>query len=336
MISIGLIGYGYWGPNVARNIFESKLTNLYSICDKRPERLELAKTKYLAQTKYNLDYRDLLNNNEIDAIAIVVETSAHFRIAKEAILAGKHVFIEKPMTSTSSEAEALKELASQKKIKLHVDHLMLFHPAIIKIKGMIESGELGDLIYFDSSRLNLGKIKNDVSAMWDLAVHDLAILDFFINGLSPDHISVMGEKHWSKKESLTFLNLKYGRFIAHLKSSWISPVKERRIIIAGTKKMVVFDDMRSPESMIIYDKGFDVDNKKYENIEYSDYAPKIREGSALIPYLHIEEPLKNSIDYFANLIENNNDSCSGAEQAIRIIKILEQADILLKKQDLLQ
>jgi len=330
MVNIALIGYGYWGPNLARNIFESKLTNLYSICDNKPERLKLAKIKYLTQTSYNLDYKDVLNNSNIDAIAIAVETTSHFKIAQEAILAGKHIFLEKPMTSTSVEAEKLKDIASQNNVKLHVDHIMLFHPAIKKTKKMIESGEIGELIYFDSSRLNLGKIKNDVSAMWDLAVHDLAIIDFLINGLSPDQISVMGEKHWSKKESLTFLNLKYGRFIAHLKSSWISPVKERRIIIAGTKKMIVFDDLHSPESMTIYDKGFDVDNK-YENIEYDDYAPKIREGSALIPHLPIEDSLKNSIEYFANLIINDNISYSGAEQAIRIIKILEQADILLKK-----
>ncbi|MGA2406153.1 MAG: Gfo/Idh/MocA family oxidoreductase [Bacteroidales bacterium] len=329
IINIALIGYGYWGPNVAKNIFESKLTKLYSICDKRPERLDLAKTKYLSQTNYNIDYNDLLKNIEIDAIAIVVETSAHFKIAKEAILAGKNVFLEKPMTSNSSDAEELKELASQNHVKLHVDHIMLFHPAIKKIKSMVESGEIGELIYFDSSRLNLGKIKNDVSAMWDLAVHDLAVIDFLINGISPDQISVMGEKHWSKKESLTFLNLKYGRFIAHLKSSWISPVKERRIIVAGTKKMIVFDDMRSSENLIIYDKGFN-SNSKYENIEYEDYAPEVREGNALIPHLQIEDALKNSIEYFANIIVNDNISYSGADQAIRIINILEQADILLK------
>jgi predicted dehydrogenase len=301
MINIALIGYGYWGPNVARNIFESKLTKLHSVCDKRPERLNMAKTRYLNQTSYTLDYKDFLINDEIDAIAIVIETSAHFNIAREAIMAGKHVFIEKPMTLTSSDGEELKKLASQYNVKLHVDHVMLFHPGVKKIKSMIDSGELGDLIYFDSSRLNLGKIKNDVSAMWDLAVHDLAIIDFIINGISPDYVSVIGEKQWSKKESLTFLNLKYGRFIAHLKSSWISPVKERRIIVAGTKKMIVFDDMRSPESIIIYDKGFSSDNK-YENIEYQDYAPEIREGNALIPHLQIADSLKNSIEYFANVI----------------------------------
>jgi predicted dehydrogenase len=328
MINIALIGYGYWGPNVARNIYESKLTNLYSICDKRPERLDIAKTKYLTQTNYNLDYKDLLKNDEINAIAIAVETSSHFRIAKEAILSGKHVFLEKPMTSTSSDAKELKELASQNRVMLHVDHIMLFHPAIKKIKSMIESGEIGELIYFDSSRLNLGKIKNDVSAMWDLAVHDLAIIDFLINGISPDHISVMGEKHWSKKESLTFLNLKYGRFIAHLKSSWISPVKERRMIVAGTKKMIVFDDMRITENMIIYDKGFELDNK-YVNIEYLDYALKVREGDAIVPHLQAEDALKNSIEHFALSILNNIDSYSNADQSIRIIKILEEADKML-------
>jgi predicted dehydrogenase len=330
MINIALIGYGYWGPNVARNIFESKLTKLYSVCDIRPERLNIAKMKFLEQTTYSTDYKNYLNNHEIDALAIAVETESHFKIAKEAILAGKHVFLEKPMTPSTAEAEELKELALKHNVKLHVDHIMLFHPAIKRIKKMVDSGEMGELIYFDSSRLNLGKIKNDVSAMWDLAVHDLAIIDFLIGGKSPDAISVMGEKHWSKKESLTFLNLKYNRFIAHLKSSWISPVKERRMIIAGTKKMVVFDDMRSTENMIIYDKGFELDNK-YENIEYLDYALKVREGDALIPHLPIEDALKNSIEHFAQSIVSKADSYSNADLAIRIIKILEEADKKLNK-----
>ncbi len=329
MINIALIGYGYWGPNVARNIFESRLTNLHSICDIRPNRISLAKEKFLEQTRYTKNYKEFLNNPDIDALAVVVETESHFKIAKDGILAGKHIFLEKPITLNVFEAEELAELAKKKNLKIHVDHIMIFHPAIKFMKRLIENGELGELIYFDSSRLNLGKIKNDVSAMWDLAVHDIAIIDYLIDGKTPQYITAMGEKFWSKKESLTFLNLKYQKFLAQLKSSWISPIKERRMIIAGTKKMIVFDDMRGAEKLIIYDKGFDTSNK-FNNIEYSEYAIEVREGDALIPSLPTEDALKNSIEHFVNCVINNCESISGPEQALRIIKILEKADLILK------
>jgi predicted dehydrogenase len=329
MLNIALIGYGYWGPNIARNIFDSKLTNLVSICDIKPERLELAKSKYLNQTKYTNDYREYLDNNEIDAIAIAVETESHFKIAKEFILSGKQIFIEKPMTSSVKEAVELGELARQRNVTIHVDHIMIYHPAIRKVMRMIDNGEMGELIYFDFARLNLGKIKNDVSAMWDLAVHDLAIIDFLTHGSIPEQITLMGEKFWSKKESLTFLNLKYKNFLAHIKSSWISPVKERRMIIAGTKKMVVFDDMKNNDKMIIYDKGFDIDSN-FNNIEYSSYALKVREGDAQIPNLEYEDALLNSIEHFVQVVNDKKPSFSGPEQATRIIRILEEADNLLK------
>jgi predicted dehydrogenase len=326
MLNIGIIGYGYWGPNIARNIHESKIACLKVICDYKADRLELAKLKYLDQTSYSSDYKSLINDPELDAIAIAVETESHFYIAKEVILAGKHVFIEKPMTPTVKDALELKQLAKENKVTIHVDHIMIFHPAIKKIKKMIIDNELGKAIYFDSSRLNLGKIKNDVSAMWDLAVHDLAVIDFLIGGIKPDTISVMGEKYWSKKESLTFLTLKDKKFIAHLKSSWISPIKERKIIVAGTKKMIVFDDMRSGEKFLIYDKGFDSEEKEYENIEYNDYAVKARDGDVLIPSLPIEDALLNSVEHFVNAAQNNTESISNADQAIRVIEILEAAD----------
>ncbi len=328
MLNVALIGYGYWGPNVARNLFESKLTNLYSICDLKEDRLELARKKYLNQTTYETNYKNFLSNPDIDAIAIVVETESHFYIAKEAILAGKHVFIEKPITASVEEAEELKRLAKAQKVKIHVDHIMIYHPSIKKVKSLIDSGEMGNLLYFDSSRMNLGKIKNDVSAMWDLAVHDIAIIDFLIGGKNHIEVTAMGQKYWSKKESLTFLGIKYEGFIAHLKSSWVSPVKERRMIIAGEKKMVVFDDMLNADKMIIYDKGFEYEDSA-STIEYSDYALRVREGDASIPYLPFEDALRNSIEHFIMAIKNNTESNSGPEQAIRVIKILEEADKIL-------
>ncbi len=329
MLNIVLIGYGYWGPNIANNIFDSKLTNLVSICDIKPERLDLAKSRYLNQTQYTKDYTEYLNNPDVQAVAIAVETELHFKIAKKFILAGKHIFLEKPITSSVKEAIELTELARKNNITIHVDHIMIYHPAIKKIMNLIENSELGDLIYIDCARLNLGKIKNDVSAMWDLAVHDLAIIDFLTNGAVPVQISIMGEKFWSNRESLTFLNLKYKNFLAHVKSSWVSPLKERRIIIAGSKKMVVFDDMKSTDKMIIYNKGFDIDSN-YKNIEYGSYSAKVREGDAWIPNLPHEDALRNSLEHFASAVINKTDSFSGPEQATRIIRILEEANNLLR------
>ena len=176
-MNIGLIGYGYWGPNVAKNIFANKKLQLHTICDLKLERLEKARNLYIEQSRYTMDYHDILDNPEIRAVAIAVETSAHYQVAKDALNAGKHVYIEKPFTSTVNEAEELASLAAEKNLIIHVDHIMLYHPCIQKIGELIASGELGELLYIEAMRMNLGQIKKDVSAMGDLAVHDLSIID---------------------------------------------------------------------------------------------------------------------------------------------------------------
>lgn len=328
MLNVALIGYGYWGPNVAKNIFNSNKTNLLAICDKNPERLEKAKKIYIEQTQYTTDYLELLNNKDIDAIAIAVETESHFKIAKDVIDSGKHLFIEKPFTSNYKDACELKQIADEKGLIIHVDHIMVFHPIIKKIKQLINDGEIGDIIYFESSRMNLGQIKKDVSAMWDLAVHDLAVIDYLSGSKEPYYINAVGEKRYSTKETITFLTMRYDGFIAHIKSSWISPVKERRMIISGTKKMVVFDDMKNVDKLMIYDKGFDL--SKSIN-EYDDYAIKVRTGDLLAPFIPEEDALSNSVEHFAHCVESDTLSLSNASQAIRMIKILEKADEQMNK-----
>lgn len=328
MINIALIGFGYWGPNVARNIHINKEFNLYAICDYKEERLEKAKSIYVEQTSYEIDYKKLLSNPEIKAIAIAVETSGHYSLVKEALLTGKHVYVEKPFTSTVQEAQELKELALELGLIIHVDHIMIFHPIIRKIKELIDSNELGDILYIDAMRMNLGQIKKDVSAMWDLAVHDLAIIDYLSNGEEPFYINSVGEKYYNPKESLCFLTLRYDRFISHIQSSWISPLKERKLIIAGTKKMIVFDDLSS-EKLKVYDKGVDVITG--EDIEYKDYAVKTRNGDILIPFIKPEDALYNSIDYFRECIVENKQSISNPDQAIRLQKVLEEADNKMNK-----
>lgn len=329
MINIGLIGFGYWGPNVAKNIHANKSLNLYSICDYKEERLEKAKSIYIEQTTYESDYKKLLTNTDIQAIAVAVETSGHYNLVKESLLAGKHVYVEKPFTSTVKEAEELEELAKELNLLIHVDHIMIFHPAIQKIKELINGSELGDILYIDAMRMNLGQIKKDVSAMWDLAVHDLSIIDYLMDGKEPSYIKAVGEKYYTPKESLCFLTLKYDGFISNIQSSWISPLKERKMIIVGTKKMVVFDDMNPLGQLTIYDKGFDVISG--ENFEYDEYAVKSREGDIEIPYIKREDALFNSIDHFRISIVNKKQSVSNPSQAIRLLKILEVADENMNK-----
>ncbi|MDK2070751.1 Gfo/Idh/MocA family oxidoreductase [Aliarcobacter butzleri] len=329
MINIGLIGFGYWGPNVAKNIHANKDLNLYSICDYKEDRLEKAKSIYIEQTTYETDYKKLLENKDIQAIAIAVETSGHYNLVKEALRARKHVYVEKPFTATVKEAEELQKLAKELNLIIHVDHIMIFHPAIRKVKKLIESKDLGDILYIDAMRMNLGQIKKDVSAMWDLAVHDLSIIDYLMDGKEPSYIKAVGEKYYNPKESLCFLTLKYDGFISNIQSSWISPLKERKMIIVGTKKMVVFDDMNPLGQLTIYDKGFDVISG--ENFEYDDYAVKSREGDIEIPYIKREDALFNSIEHFRASIVSKKESISNPSQAIRLLKILEIADENMNK-----
>lgn len=329
MINIALVGYGYWGPNVAKNLYKNKQYEFCYICDKKKERLELAKTIYAESVNYVTDYKEVLNDPNIEAVALAVETSAHFELAKAALLAGKHIYVEKPFTDNLENAQALEQLAQANNLKIHVDHIMVYHPVIKKIKEIIDSGDLGDILYFDCSRINLGQIKNDVSAMWDLSVHDLSIIDFLSGGEEPVEVNAMGEKFYTEKESITFLLLKYRTFLANVTASWLSPIKERRIIIAGSKKMLVYDDVDVVNKLIVYDKGFDI-TQKMKNIEYQDYVIKARSGDAIIPKLETEDALYNSLEHFRECIELGRESMTNASSAIRMIRILENADKQLK------
>lgn len=329
MFNVALIGFGYWGPNVARNIHTNPQLNLHTICDMKPDRLEKAKSIYIAQTNYESNYKTLLTNPDIQAIAIAVETSGHYQLVKEALHAGKHVYVEKPFTSTVKEAEELEQLAESLGLIIHVDHIMIFHPVIQKIKSLMSTGELGEILFIDAMRMNLGQIKKDVSAMWDLAVHDLSIIDYLMDGKEPFYINSVGEKYYNPKESLCFLTLRYEGFISHIQSSWISPLKERKLIVAGTKRMVVFDDMKTAEKLMVYDKGVNVISG--EDIEYDDYVVKTREGDVWMPYIVQQDALYNSINHFRECIEHNRPSISNPQQAIRLLKILETADEKMNK-----
>jgi len=326
MINIVQLGYGYWGVNVARNIMASNNVNLYAVSDISEPKLNKAKALFSSSVEYSIDYHKYLSDPKIDAFAVVIQTEPSFQVALDVLNAGKHLFIEKPMASNAERAQQICELAKKNGLVVHCDHIMVYHPIIREIKRMYDSGELGDLIYFDISRTNLGPIRMDVNSMLDLAVHDLAIIDYISNGQEPFHIETIGGKYYGNQETLTYLTMKYPGFLAHVKSSWISPIKERRIVVAGTKKMVVFDDMRTIDKLTIYDQGI-VEREKDD--EYGQYEFKVRTGDIVIPFINHEDALKNSIEHFVTCIEKNRKSLSGAEQALRVIKILDRAMSLL-------
>ena len=325
MLNVALIGYGYWGPNVARNVYKNKNLNFVYICDLKTDRLELAKQQYAETVKYTTSFDEVIANSSIDMVCLAVETSAHFSLGKRVIEAGKHLYVEKPFTDNVAQARELKRLAEQYHVTIHVDHIMIYHPAIIKVKEIIDSGELGDIIYMDCSRMNLGRVKNDVSCLWDLSVHDLSIIEYLSNGAEVKTVRSVGRVIYSAKPSVTFVTADYGSFIANIKANWISPIKERKLIVAGTKKMLVYDDVDVLNKLIVYDKGFDIiraDNP----MEYSEFVVKTRIGDAVIPKLETGDALYNSIEHFRQCIINHRESMSGPDAAIRVLTVLEEAD----------
>ena len=325
MITVALVGYGYWGPNVARNIYRNKQLDLKYICDLKQDRLDAARQLYANDAIYTKVFDDVIADDQIDMVALAVETSAHYELGKRAILAGKHLYVEKPFTDNIAQAEELKELAIEHGVKIHVDHIMIYHPAIMKVKEIMQSGELGDVIYYDCSRLNLGRVKNDVSCMWDLSVHDLSIIDYLSDGAEVKSVKAMGKKIYSQHESVTFLTAEYGDFIASITANWISPIKERKLIVAGTKKMLVYDDVDVLNKLIVYDKGFDMPEVA-SKMEYDEFVVKARIGDGVIPKLETGDALFNSIEHFRLCIERGEESLSGPDAAIRVLRVLELAD----------
>ena len=321
-LNIVHVGFNYWGPNVAKNIAASPKTNLAAVVDINPTAIERARGLYRDNIKYSQDYREFLDNPTIDAFSIATQTEPSYGIAMDALKAGKHLFIEKPIAVNTEKAQAICYLANDKSLVVHCDHIMVHHPIVRHIKGLIDSGELGELIYFESSKANLGPIKADINAMLDLAVHDIAVLDYLSGGMEPTHIEAIGEKIYGRQETLTYLTMRYPGFLAHLKSSWISPLKERRTVIGGTKKMLVFDDVKVVDKLAIYDQGI---VHRDTGSGYGEYEFKVRTGDMVAPYIPYEEPLRNSVEHFADCVAKGEASITGAEQAARVVKILDGA-----------
>src|SRR5579859_8163511 len=258
MIRIGVLGYGYWGPNIARNFHSRERAEVAMVCDPN-ERAAAHLKKALPSVPFTTDPRELLCSPNIDAVAVITPVRTHFELAKLALENGKHVFIEKPFTQSSAQAEELIELADRKNLKIMVDHTFLFTGAVKKIRQLVDDGALGDLYYYDALRVNLGLFQHDVNVIWDLAPHDLAIMDHLIDA-QPECISATGQGHLNGLEDMAYITVYFRKMLAHINVNWLSPVKVRRTLIGGEKKMVVWNDMEADEKVKVYDKGVTISN----------------------------------------------------------------------------
>jgi len=319
MIKIGLIGYGYWGPNLARNFNNNPNFELTSICDFSPDRLETAGKLY-SQVKLEDNVKALIENTKLDAIAIATPVSTHFDLAKQALMADKHVWIEKPMTDKVEQSEQLIDLALKKNKTLIVDHTFVYTGAVRKIKEIIDKGELGDLIYYDSSRVNLGLFQQDVDVIWDLAAHDLSIMDYLmpINKMA---VSATGSHHYGKEIVPKALLTVYmdQNIIGHINVSWLSPVKIRQTLIGGTLKMVLYDDNNPSEKVKVYDKGVELIPTKEElyhiKVQY-------RIGDMYAPRLDEAEALALETEHFGECIQTGTEPLTGGKAGLEVVKVL--------------
>ena len=326
MINIGIIGYGYWGPNIVRNFNNVDEVRVVSICDGNEQALNRARKANPQSTVTNV-CDDILNSSKIDAVAVITPVSTHFELAKKALENGKHVFVEKPFTATAAQAEELIELAERKKLTIMVDHTFLFTGAVNKIKEHIKLKTLGELYYYDSVRVNLGLFQHDVNVIWDLAPHDFAIMDYLVEE-RPMAVSACGKAHVSSMEDTAFVTLQFNNnMIAHFNVNWLSPVKVRTTRIGGEKKMLVWNDLEADEKIKIYDKGVEVKSKEATYKMLVNY----RSGDMFAPRVEQVEALKLETEYFVRCIEKNETPINDGHAGLRVVKMLEACSESLKK-----
>ncbi len=326
MINVAIVGFGYWGPNLVRNFSSISGVRVSKVVDLRPERLEVVKSNY-PTTDVSTDIDSLWSDNSIDAIVIATPVFTHFPIAKKALQAGKHVLLEKPMTDTVDHAKELIELSLKVGKVLMVDHTFLYTPAVQKMKALIDSGDIGKVKYFDSTRINLGLIQQDVNVLWDLAPHDISILDYLLDDV-PHSVNATGVSHiHNGVENIAYLTVNYeSNILAHFNCSWSSPVKIRMMLVGGDKKMIVFNDMEPTEKIRLYDTNHSVSSDEEKRRVLVDY----RVGDVFIPKLGNAEALGGMAKDFVSAIENGTTPIASWKSGLSTIKILEASQKSIK------
>lgn len=325
-VRVGLIGYGYWGTNLVRNFFATPDCTLAAVADGRPERLaHLA--KLFPSVKGVSNGEDLINDPSIDAVVIATPVNTHYPLAKKALLNGKHVLIEKPMTSSVKEAEELISLAEQKGLTIMVDHTFLYTGAVQKMKELIDNQTIGQPQYFDSSRINLGLFQSDVNVLWDLAPHDISILTYLISE-QPASVNATGISHTKNGiENIAYMTVNYDfDFIAHFNCSWLSPVKVRQTLIGGDKKMIVYNDLEPSEKIRVYDTGYTHKTDEEKKMIMVDY----RTGDIFIPKVSTQEALSGMAADFIGAIKSKKQPKAHAGLGMQVVKILEASQNSIK------
>jgi len=321
MISFGVIGYGYWGPNVVRNLDSLDGARVLAVSEKVPALRKRAQKAYPG-IRVTEDATEVMSSTDIDAVAIVTPVWTHYELAKQALENGKHVFVEKPFTSSVQQAEELVNLAQQKNLMIMVDHTFLFTGAVKKIRQLLEEGTLGKLYYYDSTRVNLGLFQHDVNVIWDLAPHDLSIMDYLINE-RPEAIAATGQAHLNGYEDIAFLTVYFpGQIIAHINVNWLSPVKVRTTLVGGEKKMLVWNDLEPDEKIRVYDKGVSITSREglYELLV------SYRSGDMWAPHVDQGEALRQELTYFVDCISNNRSPFNDGAAGLRVVRMLEAAN----------
>jgi predicted dehydrogenase len=319
---IGVVGYGYWGPNIVRNFHSLDNTEVALVADRNPK-CEARLKKNFSSIGFTANESDVLTSPNIDVVAVVTPVWTHYDLAKKALENGKHVFVEKPFTCSVAQAEELIELADRKNLKIMVDHTFLFTGAVRKIKELVDNKELGDLYYYDSLRVNLGLFQHDVNVIWDLAPHDLSIMDYLIAD-KPEAVVATGEKHLNGVEDVAFITVYFPkRVIAHVNVNWLSPVKVRTTLIGGEKKMLVWNDLEADEKIRIYDKGVSMSTNP---ANLHQLLVSYRSGDMWAPQVEQVEALRAETSYFVKCIEENKTPFNDGMAGLRVVRILEAAN----------
>jgi predicted dehydrogenase len=327
LVRIGVIGYGYWGPNLVRNFVETPDMHLVAVSDLRQDRLDLVQRRYPG-VEVTKDCHEIINHPQIDAVAISTPVSTHFQLAMEALRAGKHVLVEKPMTATSEEAVRLIDEAERRNLVLMVDHTFVYTGAVRKIRELIDKRSLGEIYYYDSTRVNLGLFQQDVDVIWDLAVHDLSIMEYIL-GETPVEVSATGIGHVNgAAENIAYVTAFYeSSLIAHLNVNWLSPVKIRRTMIGGSKRMIVYDDIETSEKVRVYDKGVVVKNGPESLYKL---LVSYRSGDMHAPQIEVTEALRIEAQHFADCIMNGTTPLTDGYAGLRVVSVLEAATRSMK------
>ena len=327
-VRVGVVGLGYWGPNLARNFDRLPEAELAYCCDLDEANLAKARDLY-PNTVVTDDFDALLADDTLDAIVVATSVPTHYPLGKKALEAGKHTFIEKPIALKAADAQDLLSTAESKGVKLMVGHLLEYHPAVRKLKELVDDGTLGKVYYVYANRLNLGKVRTDENALWSFAPHDISVLNFLI-GEEPEEVSARGECYLQDGvEDVVFGYIKYpSGVVGHLHVSWLDPHKSRKITVVGSDKMVVFDDMEADRKVTIYDKGATTTRTKFET--YGEFVT-LHFGDIHIPRIGNEEPLRVEAQHFVDAIRNDTQPLSDGRDALNVVRVLDAMERSLRE-----